>query len=95
MSTTSISSERATRSAILGIVAVVDIPIVHLSVLWMNSQHQLPTVLRAAGAPSLDPSMGLTLGVSVLAFTFVYLALLVERMAIERDRQRHVFQARA
>src|SRR5207253_1028521 len=71
---------RATRAAILGIVAVVDIPIVHLSVLWMNSQHQLPSVLRplGSGSPSLDPSMGMTLGVSVLAFTFIYLALLVE-----------------
>ncbi len=85
---------RATRAAILGIVAVVDIPIVHLSVLWMNSQHQLPTVLRAAGAPSLDPSMGLTLGVSVLAFTFVYLALMVERMAVEAQKQRRVLAVR-
>jgi heme exporter protein C len=86
---------RATRAAILGVVAVVDIPIVHLSVLWMNSQHQLPTVLRAAGGPSLDASMGMTLGVSVLAFTFVYLALMVERMAIERRDQQRVLEARS
>jgi hypothetical protein len=51
-------------------------------------------VLRAAGAPSLDPSMGMTLGVSVLAFTFVYLALMVERMAIERQKQQRVLEAR-
>jgi heme exporter protein C len=86
---------RATRAAVLGIIAVVDIPIVHLSVLWMNSQHQLPTVLRAAGAPSLDPSMGMTLGISVVAFTLVYLALLVERMEIERQRQQRLLEVRA
>jgi heme exporter protein C len=86
---------RATRAAILGIVFVVDIPIVHLSVLWMNSQHQLPTVMRAAGAPSLDPSMGMTLGVSVIAFTFIYLALLVERMGLEQGRQRRMLEARS
>jgi heme exporter protein C len=86
---------RATRAAVLGVIAVVDIPIVHLSVLWMNSQHQLPTVLRAAGAPSLDPSMGLTLGVSVIAFTLVYLALLVERMELERQRQQRILEVRA
>jgi heme exporter protein C len=37
---------RATRAAILGIVLVVDVPIVHLSVTWMNALHQLPSVLR-------------------------------------------------
>ena len=90
-------TRRATRAAILGIVAVVDIPIVHLSVLWMNSQHQLPSVLRppGGGSPTLDPSMSLTLMVSVLAFTFIYLALLVERMDIERDRQQRMLEARS
>ena len=88
---------RATRAAILGIVAVVDIPIVHLSVTWMNSQHQLPTVLRppGSGAPSMDPAMSLTLWVSVLAFTFVYFALLGERMHLERERQQRMIEARS
>jgi heme exporter protein C len=88
---------RATRAAILGIVAVVDIPIVHLSVTWMNSQHQLPTVLRppGSGAPSMDPAMSLTLWVSVLAFTFVYFALLGERMDLERARQERMIEARS
>ena len=35
---------RARRSAILGIVAVVQIPIVHFSVLWWNTLHQAPTI---------------------------------------------------
>ncbi len=86
---------RATRAAVLGIIAVVNIPIVHLSVLWMNSQHQLPTVLRPAGSPSLDAAMGMTLGISVLAFTLVYFALLAERMEIERDHQLRVLEARS
>jgi heme exporter protein C len=85
---------RATRAAVLGVIAVVDLPIVHLSVYWMNSQHQLPTVLRAAGAPSLDASMGMTLAVAVVAFTLVYLALLVERMEIERHRQQRMLEVR-
>jgi heme exporter protein C len=88
---------RATRAAILGIVAVVDIPIVHLSVTWMNSQHQLPTVLRppGSGSPSMDPAMSLTLWMSVLAFTFVYFALLGERMDLERARQKRMIEARS
>jgi heme exporter protein C len=86
---------RATRAAVLGIIAVVDIPIVHLSVLWMNSVHQLPTVARIGAAPALDAQMGMTLGVSVIAFTLVYFALLVERMELERRQQSHVIEARA
>jgi heme exporter protein C len=86
---------RATRAAVLGVIAVVDIPIVHLSVLWMNSVHQLPTVARIGAGPALDAQMGMTLGVSVIAFTLVYLALLVERMELERRRQARVLEVRA
>jgi heme exporter protein C len=86
---------RATRAAVLGVIAVVDIPIVHLSVLWMNSIHQLPTVARIGAGPALDASMGMTLGISVLAFTLVYFALLVERMELERRRQSRMLELRA
>ena len=88
-------SQRATRAAVVGVIAVIDIPIVHLSVLWMNSLHQLPTVMRAGGSPSLDAAMGVTLLVSVIAFTLVYFAFLAERMAVELERQRRMLEARA
>lgn len=88
-------AQRATRAAVVGVIAVVDIPIVHLSVLWMNSLHQLPTVLRAGGSPSLDAAMGMALGVSVVAFTLVYFWFIAERMAIEVERQRRMLEARA
>jgi heme exporter protein C len=77
---------RATRAAVIGIVAVVNVPIVHLSVTWMNALHQLPTVLRPGG-PSLDGRMLAALVVSVLAFTLIYAWLMVERVALERSRQ--------
>lgn len=88
-------ARRATRAAVLGVIAVIDIPIVHLSVLWMNSLHQLPTVIRAGGSPAIDASMGMTLLVSVIAFTLVYFAFLAERVAIELDRQRRMLEARS
>ena len=83
---------RATRAAVLGIIAVVNIPIVHLSVLYMNSVHQLPTVLRIGGDPALDPSMGMTLGFSVIAYMLVFFALLAERIAIEQRRQSRMLE---
>lgn len=77
---------RATRAAVIGIVAVVNVPIVHLSVTWMNALHQLPTVLRPGG-PALDAPMLETLVAGVVAFTLVYAWLMVERVSIERARQ--------
>ncbi len=78
---------RATRAAVVGVVAVVNVPIVHLSVSWMNALHQLPTVLRPGGAPTLDGRMLATLLVGVLAFTFIYLYLLADRVEIELGRR--------
>ena len=80
-------SRRATRAAVFGIIAVVDVPIVHLSVLWANSLHQLPTVLRAAGSPALDSSMLLTLMVSLFAYTLIYAYFMSARVSLERARQ--------
>ncbi|MBI2773126.1 MAG: cytochrome c biogenesis protein CcsA [Chloroflexi bacterium] len=80
---------RATRSAVAGIVAVVNVPIVHLSVTWMNALHQLPSVLRPGG-PALDDRMLATLIVGVVAFTILYAWMLAARVDLERARQDRV-----
>jgi heme exporter protein C len=85
-------SRRATRAAVLGVVAVIDVPIVHLSVLWANSLHQLPTVLRISGGPSLDSAMLLTLMVSVGAFTLVYAYFMSARVSVELARQERLWK---
>jgi heme exporter protein C len=81
---------RATRAAVIGVIAVVNVPIVHLSVTWMNSLHQLPTVLRPGGGPTLDGRMLATLLVGVLAFTFIYAYLLAARVELELGRRGRV-----
>jgi heme exporter protein C len=86
-------SRRATRAAVIGIVAVVNVPIVHLSVSWMDALHQLPSVLRPGG-PALDDRMLATLIAGVVAFTILYAWLMVVRVGIERARQERVFEAR-
>src|SRR6267378_161524 len=84
-------SRRATRAAVFGIIAVIDVPIVHLSVLWANSLHQLPTVLRAGGSPALDSSMLLTLMVSLGAYTLIYAYFMTSRVSLELARQRRLW----
>ena len=86
---------RAKRAAILGIVLVVDVPIVHLSVTWMNALHQLPSVLRPDLSPTLDPSMLASLIAMTLAFTFLYAYLMTARVDIERRRHSRILEARA
>src|SRR5688500_224246 len=76
---------RATRAAVVGAIAVLNVPIVHLSVTWMNALHQLPSVLRP-GPPALDGRMLSALIVCVIALTIFYAYCMVVRVGIERAR---------
>lgn len=63
-------------AAVLGIVGFLDIPLIHLSVVWWRSLHPLPVVVRPEGFGSgLHPAMLQTLLVNVAAFTLLYVAL--------------------
>jgi heme exporter protein C len=66
---------RARRSAVYGILAFAQVPIVHMSVVWWRAVHQPPTVLKPA-APSIDEWMLGALLLNLLAFTLVYAFLL-------------------
>lgn len=72
---------RARRSAILGVVAAGQIPIVHYSVLWWNTLHQAPTILRP-GNPQIDAPLAIALFVSIIAFLFVFAVLLRKRLRL-------------
>ncbi len=73
---------RARRSAILGLVAVVQVPIVYFSVLFFRTLHQGQTI-RPDGA-QMDGSMVAALLVNLAAFTVLYVALLAARMRLGR-----------
>lgn len=74
---------RARRSAILGIVAFVQVPIVHFSVVWWRTLHQPPTVLRP-GDPTMDHTMLAVLLLNVVAYSAVFVTLLRRRMDLAR-----------
>ncbi len=69
---------RARRSAVLGIVAALQIPIVHFSVTWWRGLHQPPTVLRPDN-PQIDTPLLFALLMAVTAFTVVFAALVSRR----------------
>jgi len=69
-------------SAILGIVGVVNVPIIHYSVLWWNTLHQGPTVSRLDG-PSMTTDMLVPFLFMVFGFTLLFYALLLDRLQAE------------
>jgi heme exporter protein C len=76
-------AQRADRaSAVLAVVGVVNVPIIHYSVLWWNSLHQAPSVMALA-KPTMPPSMLVPLLVSTLGFTLLFYALLLLRLRAE------------
>lgn len=70
--------QRARRSAIMGIVAFVQIPIVYQSVNWWRSLHQ------TSSRNSIDAPLRVTLWLAVLAFTFAYAVMLKRRLELAR-----------
>jgi heme exporter protein C len=71
---------------VVGIVGALDIPLIHLSVVWFRSLHPAPVVMKPEG-PSLDPKMLATLFVGLGASTLVFLSLFLFRYRLERIRQ--------
>ena len=81
---------RAHRAAILGTVAFVQVPIVHLSVVWWRTLHQPATLLKP-GDPSMDHTMLAVLLGNIVAFGLVFAHLFRQRSrlaAIEDDLER-------
>jgi len=73
---------RASRSSVLGVLGAIQIPLVHFSVLWWRTLHQPPSLIRPDG-PAIQDSLMLTaLIVGVIAFTVVYIALMVKRIEL-------------
>ena len=74
--------QRAKRSAVVGLLIVLEIPLVHWSVRLWRSLHQEATVLGTDGDVSMDGLMLFSLFVGVVAFTLLYVWLLLHRTRV-------------
>jgi heme exporter protein C len=72
-------------SAIVAIIAALDIPLVHFSVRIWRGMH--PTVMSGQGG-GIPPSMRITLFVTLGATLFLFAALFSLRLNLERNRNR-------
>ena len=74
--------QRAKRSAVIGLIAVLEIPLVHWSVKLWRSLHQEATVLNTAGDIKMDGLMLFSLFIGVIAFTLFYVWLMLHRTRV-------------
>lgn len=81
--------QRADRaSAVLAIVGVINVPIIHYSVVWWNTLHQSASVTKMA-APSISASMLVPLLMMILGFNLYFFAVLLMRVrgeVLRRER---------
>ena len=76
--------ERAARyCAVLGIVAALDMPLVHFSVYWWRTLHQPPSLLKPGGFTGSGAILTPLL-VNVAAFTLLYAYLVAKRARLLR-----------
>lgn len=71
--------KRARWAAIVGIIGFANVPIVYLSVIWWRTLHQPPSSPR-----SVSPEILWTLLFNVLAFTLVYVYLMMRRIRLAK-----------
>lgn len=75
-------------AAIVGIIGFLDVPIIHLSVLWWRTLHPEPVVMILDDpGGGLPVSMLVTLLVSLAAFSLVFLYLFIQRVWQERTAE--------
>jgi len=81
--------QRADRaSAVLAVVGIVNVPIIHYSVVWWNSLHQGPSLMRL-DRPAIQVSMLIPLLMMILGFTLFFVAVLLVRLrgeVLSRER---------
>lgn len=74
--------QRARRSAVMGLLSVLLIPLVHWSVRLWRSLHQDASVLRTDGEVKMDGLMLFSLFVGVVAFSLIYAWLVIHRTRV-------------
>jgi heme exporter protein C len=74
---------RALLSALFGIFAFIDVPLVFFSIRWWRTQHPSPVIMGGSGS-GLDATMSKVFFFNVLAMHVFAAFLIVERYAVEK-----------
>ncbi len=77
---------RARRSAIVALVAFVDVPLIQSTMVWWKTLHQKATVLLGSSS-QIHGIMAMTFALSFLAFGLLCLWMIINRYRIEAIRE--------
>ena len=77
--------KRATLSAVFGIFAFLDVPLVYMSNRLWRTQYPAPVFFGGEGS-GIDPTMGKVLGFCIMAVLCLMVLVLVDRYRLERLR---------
>ena len=75
--------KRALFSALFGIFAFLDVPLVYFSIRWWRTQHPAPVIMGGSGS-GLDPTMSKVFFFNVLVMHVFAAFLIVERYVLEK-----------
>ena len=78
-------SRGAVFGAVLAIIGFLDIPIIHMSVVWWRTLHQPPSILRP-GPSTVAPDMQVALYANLAAWLVLYGYFLAKRLRLEEAR---------
>jgi len=78
---------RRKRASIAGIIAFLDVPLDYMTVYWWHTLHQRPTALTVDLSPKIYGLMAWTLLLSFVAFTLVYVWMMLYRYRSETLRE--------
>lgn len=76
---------RALLSALFGIFAFIDVPLVFFSIRWWRTQHPAPVIMGGPGS-GLDPTMNKVFLFNVLAMHMLAAFLIVERYMLDKAK---------
>src|SRR5258707_7593308 len=79
------ADRRALLSALFGIFAFIDVPIVFGAIRWWRTQHPAPVIMGGANS-GLDPAMRPTFWLAVVAMHVFMAFLIAERYGLEKMR---------
>jgi heme exporter protein C len=86
--------QQARLSAVVAIIGFLDIPLIHLSVVWWRTLHQ-PSTVFSKKSNVIDDQILVTLLFSVTVFSVLYLYLLLSRVELERKNRLYLKTAMA
>ena len=78
-------SQGARYGAVVALIGAIDTPIIYMATVWWRTQHPELNIGPLAESGGLVSRMQLTLWVSLLTFTVLYVSLSVERYSLRRS----------